>query len=708
MIDKEIIEPILKLMFDEDEFVSFHNNPEPSGFQQARTTKAWLNGSFAELASWGSSGLRVGLGIHNGKDLTHRKNEDHLGSRTYMIEFDDGTTPNTIKARIKTFGITPNLVLFTGGKSFHYIWVTDQIATRLQWKANQKALFGFFPGCDTQVDKITTSTRVIGSLHTTTNKPAVLKYLKPNRISYDDFFAKLGSPAPIVEQPITQVVAPVIDLSIKGIIDSSSKDFLDNIKHAEAFKGDWHRRLWLCARDHLHQNYTEQEFISIFLDAKPWMGSATKDDLNTITKAFSEAPVFPPRLTNFGIKQLIKDSSYYEDINDIYDTGLLLVKSDELLLRKKKYIERLVDEIYEADKAKVIAEGKDKKAYRKTSILAHFEYNPNEKRLKKNQWGEFILNTYNQPNWKRLVDYKDTANIPEFYDKLFKHLVNNDLPSYEYLLDWIANSLKTNNLTYLVAIGNEGVGKGVLGEIISSLHGDDNAVRTLDSVLKKDFNAIKLHKTFFYIDEIDLKTKEHHDRLKDFVNPYGTIEAKGKDISKAYCPINLYITANEFNVIDISGSDRRFSVLNLTETKLKDTPLIEEIKNFNYLNETSIAQLGWALLNRKITNNMLEPLITSTTQKIKDALLKDWAIELKEYLLQQPSGTTIDYKDALEGVFNDPDDKRRKIGFRKVKDVIKKYPDLFEWHENNKKGVRVIKVKGGSVDQMDQGFETAV
>ncbi|MBK7962484.1 MAG: hypothetical protein IPK04_15625 [Bdellovibrionales bacterium] len=92
----------------------------------------------------------------------------------------------------------------------------------------------------------------------------------------------------------------------------------------------------------------------------------------------------------------------------------------------------------------------------------------------------------------------------------------------------MANSLQNRNLTILTAIGEEGIGKGILGEIMEDLHGKQNFIKVRDTVFKEKFNAPFENKTLVYVDEIKITTREALDRIKDVVNWQIEIEKRGR------------------------------------------------------------------------------------------------------------------------------------------------------------------------------------
>lgn len=318
----------------------------------------------------------------------------------------------------------------------------------------------------------------------------------------------------------------------------------------------------------------------------------------------------------------------------------------------------------------------------KYSELHEFVYEPRQQRF-----GVNYFNLYRLSKWRKNTKLQ-LNEIPKVYRNFFLHLVNNDIGSYHYLLDWLANSLHRKNFTILCAIGDEGIGKGTLAEIIELLHGEENFIKTRDSVLKKDFNAQISNKTFVYIDEVKLTKKEQMDRLKDLVNIRIEIEKKGYDTTSEYNHASIYLSSNDLNAIKPSHSDRRFSILEMTDIPLKDTPLIKTRDAL--LDIQNITQLGRYLEQLEIISDMLTPWKGFRAEEIKEANLTSWEDWLiNEYIPRNKSNNilTIDWKTVQTDIDTTC---CVKPGRRKIEECIKQYPKVAKFKQNGTKRWIVI------------------
>lgn len=238
------------------------------------------------------------------------------------------------------------------------------------------------------------------------------------------------------------------------------------------------------------------------------------------------------------------------------------------------------------------------------------------------------FNTYCHPEW-RLKDTQSDAQLPALYDKFFKHLVKDDEPSYEYLLDWLANAIRDRNFTVLCAIASEeGTGKGVLGIIMSNLVGESNYNKVRDEVFKNKFNKGLKNKRIVQLDEVKLKGDEELNRFKDIINTSVEIEAKGKDAELMKNYASFYLTSNNIDAIRPSASDRRFSIIEMTNIKLLKAFTQKEIDQLTQ--GVDITELGMFLLNRELKNNMLTSFKSAHYEHIREASQSMW----QEYLLE--------------------------------------------------------------------------
>lgn len=472
-----------------------------------------------------------------------------------------------------------------------------------------------------------------------------------------------------------------LPLIIRGELSKSTLDFLIN----GAPKGTWNHRLFKAAKDYQEQGLSKEEFIE---RATHITGSIDDTDLSTIESSFKQQPKYGPRLSNNqALKELILSCYLIGDVANI---------------DHKVFINFERGKIYEIDHKNLLTElnkEERKDFYDSRSLKARFDYNPHDNKplITDLETGIYIYNWYNPPDWKREnfffnKEISKVANLPPIYDRFLNHLTNNHTESKEYILDWIANSLRTRNFTILTAIGEEGVGKGILAEILKAVHGKHNFSLCSDTIFKEKFNGKLQNKTLVYIDEVALEDNSSHDRVKAVVNDELEIERKGQDAITTKNHASFYITSNRLDSVRIGPEDRRYSIVQLTEKKLKDTEL-RHVINSEILNDANLSTLAQYLFYRPVTFDTLKPFRSRRFEEMLAAglnLWEEWFIE--EFLEKYKSGDLIDMGFVQEEI-------KEHAGFkaapsrRKIEALRRRYPDKFSIIlDGNSRSRRKIKV----------------
>lgn len=330
--------------------------------------------------------------------------------------------------------------------------------------------------------------------------------------------------------------------------------------------------------------------------------------------------------------------------------------------------------------------------------VAQFVYDPHAKGpISLSAKGGELFNLYQPPQWKQDSYFKHIelppapSALPSLYERYFTHLTAGDSGSMEYLLDWLANAIRGRNFTILTAIGEPGIGKGVLGEIMSGLVGYDNFARVRDTVFKKQFNAPLRNKQIVYVDEVAITSNEEADRIKDVVNDRLEIERKGKDAEEVNNHASFYLTSNRMDAIKIESSDRRFSIIQLT-----DTPLLRVFPKPDVSALTkagNIQELALYLSSRTITNDLMKPFRSERFADVLEAGLSEWELYLAEsFFPAKEVGSEIPMtviSDDLKASFPY---MKRAPGRHKLEGFARKYPEFLKPIRID--GVRKVQVVG--------------
>jgi len=327
-------------------------------------------------------------------------------------------------------------------------------------------------------------------------------------------------------------------------------------------------------------------------------------------------------------------------------------------------------------------------------IPCRFVYNPFEsKRLYKIELVNHF-NIYVPPAWwDEKVQYVN--KIPPLYEKFFKHLVDGDINSYNYIIKWLANAVQAKNYCVLTAIGDQGVGKGVLGTIMMCLVGKSNYHKTDNRLITKDFNKQFKFKRLVFCDEINIRKIDHVNKFKDLINDTIEIEGKGENAAMIDNYASIYIASNNLDSIRITSDDRRFSIVDLTSSRLDVSHSIDEISALQ--EETNVNELAKYLFHYQVDKKQMLQVFTSRrTEEVRRASLTDaeeWFID--DYAVEM-EGQDIPIGSVVKKAFEEADFKalsRKKLG-----DLSKIYPRIFKiiqpWEEaSEKKKKRVYKVK---------------
>lgn len=466
-------------------------------------------------------------------------------------------------------------------------------------------------------------------------------------------------------RPITQLPSANIP-GLKGRLANSTKQFLEE----GAPDGQWNQTLYKAARDFLQQGYSESEFLE---QAEQITGHLDHNDRLTIRSAFMKPPAHGPRLSSADpLRESLKKCKFIRNISND---------------REFRFVEIATGRVEDCTlgAAESVFKPKEWKKYlAEQSVLARWVYNPRqlEPLAVEPSTGIHIFNQYEPPHWLRAAFYdkkplQEGGPIPPEYMAFFEHLTAGDRASCEYLLDWMAQSLRGRNFTILCALGIQGAGKGVLSEILAALHGQANFCETSDIIFKKEFNSAIRNKTLVYVDEIALTTKEECDKLKTVVNPHIVIEAKGVDQITARNHASFYISSNHFDAIQIEAGDRRFSIIQVTNTKMTErADLIRWVEEGRHTSTESIEKLARALMGRQLTHRMNVPFQSARTEEVRKAGLADWELYLVEDLADkyaggEPTLSTIQ-EELVEAV-----GLKRGPSRRKVEALAARFPETF-------------------------------
>lgn len=184
----------------------------------------------------------------------------------------------------------------------------------------------------------------------------------------------------------------------------------------------------------------------------------------------------------------------------------------------------------------------------------------------------------NPTEWNKLP-----TKIPKDILRMIKHVIP-DQVERNYLYAWLYSSLTRRSLVYLVLCGNPGVGKNRLKLLMRALHGAQNASDGKKETLganQSKFNSQMEENTFLWFDELKYGP-DMEPRMKEYQNPYISIEKKGQDSTRSteiFC--SMVISNNHARDNYILFNSRKFAPLQLGKDQLDKAMTPAEIEDLS-------------------------------------------------------------------------------------------------------------------------------
>ena len=284
----------------------------------------------------------------------------------------------------------------------------------------------------------------------------------------------------------------------------------------------------------------------------------------------------------------------------------------------------------------------------KTAI---FDYNPYLFKKLHTDGKDNFFNEFQPPEHFFTID-EDANDWPAIQD-FFKHFFTKD-EDYQYLLDWLANSLVKKNNIFLLFPAAKGIGKNFLAEqILLPLYGASNFSMNRKDDMTSKFNAALAKKQIAIIDEFTLQGSKDTDAIKIFTNKHVPVEEKFKARETKEISCNILLFTNRINKLRLESDQRRFSIIPLTGLKLDhNEQLIETYGTIDNLGDEiqkDIPAFYKFLRNRLVTRNMNFPLIDKDLlEEITFASATQWELMLDEYLDEVKPGQKRDIKAMQE------------------------------------------------------------
>lgn len=596
----------------------------------------------------------------------HRLLDNFISTQLIGLDIDDGCTLNEAIAKFKDF---KHIILTSKShqKEKHGI-VSDRFRVIL---VLERPI--------TEADEFYSTWHTLHDLHPYIDKackdPSRFWYKSPSLVSLNTEGRTVSVTEKVYKPVNTSSKFTQVNTDRKGVLAQSTIEFITQ----GAPKGQWNHTLYKAAKDMQQQLYSKDEAITMLEMPTRLSGNSghlDASDMQTIDSAYKSQAKYEPRYDDKNSTiEIIQQCNLIIDLADNQNTHLVNLETGERFLASRQSIKEVMG-------PKRFGNFLEEKA-----IYANFIYQPYKNHILFKQPNGFTgYNMYTPPSWFIKEFYSGETpepchEIPKVMNSFLDHLTDNDTESKEYLLDWLHVSLTSRNYTMLTAIGEQGIGKGILGEVMRKLMGDSNFVQTRDEIFKKSFNSQLQAKRLVYVDELALNRKEYHDRLKHMVNDTLEVEAKGKDSIYIQNYASFYLSSNHLDAIKLQPGDRRFSIIQLTDEKILTKFTRTDIEH-GILNDKTIEKFGRFLLHRKVERDMRIPFHSERFNEVLDAGLANWQRYILEQLYPQTKGKSLELKE-LKTKLQLEFPTLTPPGRGKLMALCKSFPDKLEYRRTN-------------------------
>ena len=204
--------------------------------------------------------------------------------------------------------------------------------------------------------------------------------------------------------------------------------------------------------------------------------------------------------------------------------------------------------------------------------------------------------------------YKPVQGDCSLYLEHIKNIVcSGNEEQYKFVLIWLADAvqnLRTRTGVALCIRGKQGTGKGVFVSHFGKLFGQHYLQINGDEPLVTNFNSELTKKSILFADEVifagDHKTAN---KLKGFITePTMRVEYKGVEAFTMPNYLRLIIASNNDWVTNVEKSDRRYFILTIDDSKIKNYKYFNAIQA--QMDSGGYEALLYFLLQYKITDDL--------------------------------------------------------------------------------------------------------
>lgn len=215
---------------------------------------------------------------------------------------------------------------------------------------------------------------------------------------------------------------------------------------------------------------------------------------------------------------------------------------------------------------------------------------------------------YEEPGFLNLWQGFAITPKPGDWTLLHEHLLNNictgNREVFEYVLNWCARCVQKPGEPGQVALvmrGRRGTGKGIFAQALGKIFGNHFQHISNSKHLVGHFNAHLRYASLVFADEgYWAGDKQGESSLKTLITEKRlTIEAKGRDAFSVTNTIHLIIASNNDWVVPAGPEERRFCVMDVSESHMQDNKYFSRINA--QLDAGGHEAFFYDLLNRDIS-----------------------------------------------------------------------------------------------------------
>jgi len=201
---------------------------------------------------------------------------------------------------------------------------------------------------------------------------------------------------------------------------------------------------------------------------------------------------------------------------------------------------------------------------------------------------EFAPSGHVPPNYYNLwkgfaVEPNPSGSCQRFLDHVFENVCQGNERHFSWVMGWFAQMIQdpqTKLGTSLVFRGPQGTGKSIVGDEIGKLLGRHYRPVASERFVTSRFNSHLADCLLLQLEEATWGGDHAAaGMLKDLITgTHQLIEYKGKEPVRVRSYVRVHITSNNEWVVPAGGEERRFSVLDVGEHQIQNTPYFVKIR----------------------------------------------------------------------------------------------------------------------------------